>query len=40
MFSKDKKSTIKQDKLVEETISNKQKERDLESDSREYIDKD
>lgn len=32
VFSKDKKSTIKQDKLVEETISNKQKERDLESD--------
>lgn len=32
VFSKDKKSIIKQDKIIEETISNKEKERDLESD--------
>lgn len=31
VFSKDKKSTIKEDKIVQETIATKEKERDLES---------
>lgn len=37
IFSKDKKSIIKEDKEVEKTISTKQKERDLESDLEEIL---